>query len=53
MGDFWLAFLGSGRIAILSDQEDKLWMYDYRFLRPSAGRASLPSACHMYWYPGG
>ena len=49
---FKLAFLGSGRIAILSDQEDKLWMYDYRS-RPSAGRASLPSACHMYWYPGG
>jgi hypothetical protein len=29
---FKLAFLGSGRIAILSDQEQKNWMYDYRFL---------------------
>jgi hypothetical protein len=29
---FKLAFLGSGRIAILSDQEEKNWMYDYRFL---------------------
>jgi len=29
---FKLAFVGSGRIAILSDQEEKNWMYDYRFL---------------------
>jgi len=27
-----LAFLSTGRIAILSDQPDKTWMYDYRFL---------------------
>ena len=32
-----LAFLGSGRIAILSDQEDKRWMYDYRFLEALRG----------------
>ena len=32
-----LAFLGSGRIAILSDQEDKGWMYDYRFLEALRG----------------
>ena len=34
---FRLAFLGSGRIAILSDQEDKRWMYDYRFLEAIRG----------------
>ncbi len=27
-----LAFLTSGRIAILSDQDGDAWMYDYRFL---------------------
>ena len=27
-----LAFVSTGRIAILSDQQDKNWMYDYRFL---------------------
>jgi hypothetical protein len=27
-----LAFLTTGRIAILSDQESEGWMYDYRFL---------------------
>jgi hypothetical protein len=27
-----LAFLSTGRIAILSDQPEKDWMYDYRFL---------------------
>ena len=27
-----LAFLTTGRIAILSDREDEGWMYDYRFL---------------------
>jgi len=32
-----LAFVGSGRIAILSDQEDKRWMYDYRFLEALRG----------------
>src|ERR671926_1985083 len=25
-----LAFVSTGRIAILSDQQDKHWMYDYR-----------------------
>src|ERR671925_548195 len=25
-----LAFVSTGRIAILSDQQDKNWMYDYR-----------------------
>jgi hypothetical protein len=34
---FKLAFGGSGRIAILSDQEDKGWMYDYRFLEAVRG----------------
>ena len=29
---FKLAFLSTGRIAILSDQPAKDWMYDYRFL---------------------
>ena len=29
---FKLAFVSTGRIAILSDQPDKHWMYDYRFL---------------------
>ena len=29
---FRLAFLSTGRIAILSDQPEKDWMYDYRFL---------------------
>jgi hypothetical protein len=29
---FKLAFLTTGRIAILSDQEGEQWMYDYRFL---------------------
>ena len=29
---FKLAFLGTGRIAILSDEPDERWMYDYRFL---------------------
>jgi hypothetical protein len=29
---FKLAFLGTGRIAILSDEEGEDWMYDYRFL---------------------
>jgi hypothetical protein len=29
---FKLAFISTGRIAILSDQQDKNWMYDYRFL---------------------
>src|SRR5919206_4765581 len=28
---FRLAFLSTGRIAILSDQPEKDWMYDYRF----------------------
>ena len=32
-----LAFVGSGRITILSDQEDKRWMYDYRFLEALRG----------------
>ena len=27
-----LAFVSTGRIAILSDQTEKNWMYDYRFL---------------------
>lgn len=27
-----LAFLTTGRIAVVSDQEDDGWMYDYRFL---------------------
>jgi len=27
-----LAFVSTGRIAILSDQPEKDWMYDYRFL---------------------
>ena len=34
---FKLAFVGAGRIAILSDQEDKHWMYDYRFLEALRG----------------
>ena len=29
---FKLAFVSTGRIAILSDQTAKDWMYDYRFL---------------------
>jgi hypothetical protein len=29
---FKLAFLTTGRIALLSDQEGESWMYDYRFL---------------------
>jgi hypothetical protein len=29
---FTLAFVSTGRIAILSDLTDKNWMYDYRFL---------------------
>jgi hypothetical protein len=29
---FKLAFVSTGRIAILSDQPKKDWMYDYRFL---------------------
>lgn len=29
---FKLAFLTTGRIAILSDAPDEGWMYDYRFL---------------------
>ncbi len=29
---FKLAFLTTGRIAVLSDQEGDAWMYDYRFL---------------------
>jgi hypothetical protein len=29
---FRLAFVSTGRIAILSDQTEKEWMYDYRFL---------------------
>jgi hypothetical protein len=29
---FKLAFVSTGRIAILSDQPEKNWMYDYRFL---------------------
>ena len=29
---FKLAFISTGRIAILSDQAEKDWMYDYRFL---------------------
>jgi hypothetical protein len=29
---FKLAFLTTGRVAVLSDQSDSAWMYDYRFL---------------------
>jgi hypothetical protein len=29
---FKLAFLTTGRIAVLSDQDGEEWMYDYRFL---------------------
>jgi hypothetical protein len=29
---FKLAFLSTGRIAVLSDKIDETWMYDYRFL---------------------
>ena len=29
---FKLAFVSTGRIAILSDQPEKDWMYDYRYL---------------------
>jgi hypothetical protein len=29
---FKLAFLSTGRIAVLSDRIDETWMYDYRFL---------------------
>jgi hypothetical protein len=29
---FRLAFLTTGRIAVLSDQDGEGWMYDYRFL---------------------
>ncbi|HEY8503715.1 MAG TPA: hypothetical protein VIL46_03980 [Gemmataceae bacterium] len=29
---FKLAFLTTGRVAVLSDQVDGAWMYDYRFL---------------------
>ena len=50
---FKLAFVGSGRIAILSDQEEKGWMYDYRFLEALRGRSSLPYSCHMNLCPFG
>jgi hypothetical protein len=30
---FKLAFLGTGRIAILSDETGQAWMYDHRFLQ--------------------
>jgi hypothetical protein len=29
---FRLAFLTTGRIAVLSDEQGEAWMYDYRFL---------------------
>jgi hypothetical protein len=29
---FHLAFVTTGRVAVLSDEEDERWMYDYRFL---------------------
>jgi hypothetical protein len=29
---FKLAFLGTGRVAILSDEAGETWMYDHRFL---------------------
>jgi len=29
---FKLAYMTTGRIAVLSDQEGERWMYDYRFL---------------------
>ncbi len=29
---FKLAFHTTGRVAVLSDEEGELWMYDYRFL---------------------
>ena len=29
---FRLAFVTTGRIAVLSDQPDEAWMYDYRFV---------------------
>lgn len=29
---FKLAFMSSGRIAVLSDEQGEGWMYDYRFL---------------------
>jgi hypothetical protein len=29
---FKLAFLSTGRIAVLSDHQGKEWMHDYRFL---------------------
>jgi hypothetical protein len=29
---FKLAFLSTGRIAVLSDQQGNEWMHDYRFL---------------------
>jgi hypothetical protein len=29
---FKVAFLSTGRIAVLSDKQGKEWMYDYRFL---------------------
>jgi hypothetical protein len=34
---FKLAFVGTGRIAILSDQDKPQWMYDYRFLEALRG----------------
>lgn len=34
---FKLAFVGSGRIAVLSDEGDRRWMYDYRFLEAVRG----------------
>lgn len=29
---FKLAFMTTGRVAVLSDEEGEAWMYDYRFL---------------------
>ena len=29
---FKIAFLSTGRVAVLSDQKGQDWMYDYRFL---------------------
>ena len=34
---FKMVFVGSGRIVILSDQEEKRWMYDYRVLETLRG----------------
>jgi hypothetical protein len=37
-----LAFLTTGRVAVLSDREGDRWMYDYRFIEAVRGQWSHP-----------